>query len=106
MTNFAVSNKCKLKGIIDYEIAKILGHSNFFIPVFYSDITRPLASVDAIKNTDYLEEAKSALIFTVKYLKEQGIDGIDIEEVHKDLKVNINGFYDLQGYKVSIKPKK
>lgn len=49
MTKFATDNKCSLKGIIDYEIAKKRGKKVFYIPVFYSSPTRFFASLDAIK---------------------------------------------------------
>ena len=54
MVNFVAKNKCSMKGIIDFEIAKQRNKKEFYIPVFYSSPLRFLASGDAVFNTDYL----------------------------------------------------
>lgn len=54
MVNFVSKNKCSMKGIIDFEIAKQRNKKEFYIPVFYSSPLRVLASGDAVFNTDYL----------------------------------------------------
>ncbi|MBE0393083.1 hypothetical protein BJQ96_02945 [Flavobacterium sp. PL0002] len=69
MVRFSVENKCSLKGIIDFEIAKKRNKNEVFIPVFYSKINRGWASIDAVYNTDYLDTANSVLSNTKKYIK-------------------------------------
>ena len=71
MTSFAISNKCSLKGIIDYEIAKIRNKKEVSIPVFYSTGIRA-ASIDAVYYSNYLKIAQDALKLTKKYIKQNG----------------------------------
>lgn len=73
MVKFATKNKCSMKGIIDFEIAKKRNKSEVFIPVFYSKINRGFASIDAVYNTDYLDTAKTVLKNTKTYLKESQV---------------------------------
>ncbi|WP_029273521.1 hypothetical protein [Flavobacterium sp. KJJ] len=72
MTNFATDNKCSLKGISDYEIAKKRGKREFYIPVYYSSPKRPMASIDALFYTNYLKSAKQAKEFATKYMMYDG----------------------------------
>ena len=53
MFKFATDNKCSLKGIIDYEIAKKRKKREFYIPVYYSSPKRVAASFEATLLTDY-----------------------------------------------------
>lgn len=72
MTKFATDNKCSLKGIIDYEIAKKRGKNEVYIPVYYSSPTRIIASGDSTYVTNYLRKAKEAKEFTIKYMMYEG----------------------------------
>lgn len=72
MTRFAIINKCSLKGIIDYEIAKIRKQNTIYVPLFYAD-GRILASIDEAIITNYEKVAIDATQYTIKYLTEQGI---------------------------------
>jgi transposase len=109
MTKFATENKCSLKGIIDYEIAKKRGKREFFIPVFYSSPTRLAASGDSIAFTDYLQKAKEAKEFTIKYMMYEGnypipFDGEEITNL-LNLKFSIkteNYFYYTDAYKLKF----
>lgn len=73
MVQFAVENKCSLKGIIDFEIARKRAKNEVFIPIYYSKISRCWASIDAVYNTDYLGTAKSILANTKQYIKNSKI---------------------------------
>ncbi|GAA4153612.1 hypothetical protein GCM10022217_09570 [Chryseobacterium ginsenosidimutans] len=70
MVKFAKENKCSMKGIIDFEIAKFRKKQEVYIPVFYSKPGRILASADAVYNTDYLGNAKAVVENTKKYITE------------------------------------
>jgi hypothetical protein len=93
MTKFATNNKCSLKGIIDYEIAKKRGKKEFYIPVFYSSPTRLFASIDAIRS-NYLESAKKAKEVTIKYMMYDGNypSPLEGEEITNLLNVKFNRF--------------
>jgi len=71
MINFIVRNKCSMKGIIDYEIAKRRNEKVVYVPIYYAN-GKVLAAVDEALS-DYEARAISAVQFTVKYLGEQGI---------------------------------
>lgn len=109
MTNFATENKCSLRGIIDYEIAKKRGRREFYIPVFYSSPTRLAASGDALANTDYLKSAKMAKEFTTKYMMYEGNYPIPLEGEEITSLLNIkfsfvtdNYFYYTNAYKLKF----
>lgn len=73
MTKFVAENKCSLKGIIDYEIAKKKREKReFYIPVFYSSPKRPLASGDSTYVINYLKKVKKArnLLLNIWCIKE------------------------------------
>lgn len=108
MLSFLKKNEDKkpsMKGIIDYEIAKFLGNNHFYIPVYYAD-GRFLASVDAVQ-TDYLQIAQNVKNLSIKYIKEQGIlnESIKIEEIKNWFKpkVNKNGFFVIEAFKITFK---
>lgn len=97
-------NKCSMKGIIDYEIAKKIGKKVFYVPVFFSD-GRELATVDGVFISDYLQVSKDIVSNTKKYLIEQGIseNNIKVEEIKGvQRKININGVFDIEAYKITI----
>lgn len=108
MTKFASDNKCSLKGIIDYEIAKKRGRREFYIPVFYSSPTRIVASFEATLLTDYLQKAKDAKGFTIKYMMSEGSYSIpsEGEEITNLVNVKIsrfgNFFYYSDAYKLKF----
>ncbi len=102
MTRFVSRNKCSMKGIIDFEIAKIRKRKMFYIPVFYSSPKRAMASVDAVFNTDYMNSAENAKDFTSKYMKEQGLNAV-VEEIEGNIKVSFisdDFFYSTQAFKI------
>jgi len=109
MTKFATDNKCSLKGIIDYEIAKKRRKREFYIPVFYSSPNRFFASVDAVKNTDYLKNAKNAKEFATKYMMYEGnypkpLEGEEITDILRvkfSLKTE-NFFYYTNAFKLKF----
>lgn len=70
MVEFAKKIPCSMKGIIDFEIAKLRKKQEVYIPVFYSRMDRILASADTIINTDYLANAKAVVENTKKYILE------------------------------------
>jgi len=84
MTKFIAKNKCSMKGIIDYEIAKFRNQNIFYIPFFYAD-GRILASIDEAAFTNYEKVANDAKDYTIKYLIEQGIlsNRIDISKTNR-----------------------
>ncbi|GAA6765931.1 hypothetical protein AAFH68_18700 [Flavobacterium sp. CGRL1] len=71
MINFIVRNECSMKGIIDYEIAKLRNEKVIYVPIYYAD-GKALATVDEVLN-DYETRAMNVVSYTVKYLGEQGI---------------------------------
>ena len=102
MTQFVSRNKCSMKGIIDFEIAKIRKRKMFYIPVFYSSPKRAMASVDAVFNTDYMSSAENAKDFTSKYMKEKGLNPV-VEEIEGNIKVSFisdDFFYSTQAFKI------
>lgn len=102
MVQFATTNTCSLKGIIDYEIAKKRGDAFFYIPVFYSTASRPAASYDAVFNTNYLKVAKDALESTKKYLNSKNIK-FKVIEINGTTKYNLpEGYFTLQAYKIEL----
>lgn len=109
MVNFLARNinkKPSMKGIIDYEIAKFLGKKEIYIPVYYANSPRILASIDGIK-TNYLQIAKNVLELTKKYIVEQGVpsNNIMVEEINNWInpKINIGGFYVTEAFKILLK---
>ncbi len=98
--------KPSMKGIIDYEIAKFLGKKEIYIPVYYANSPRILASVDGIK-TNYLQIAKNVLELTKKYIVEQGVpsNNIMVEEINNWInpKINRGGFYVTEAFKIILK---
>lgn len=66
MTKFATKNKCSLKGIIDFEIARQRYKKIFYIPVYYSSPTRLLATGDELKSK-YISDAEDSKNKTVEY---------------------------------------
>ncbi|WP_343697487.1 fibronectin type III domain-containing protein [Flavobacterium sp.] len=107
MTRFVSKNKCSMKGIIDYEISRKLNKKVFYIPVFYSEPQRVLASGDAIFKTNYLKVAEDIVKNTSKYLIEQGIlqKNIKVEEIDNwfNPKINIEGVFVTEAFKITIK---
>lgn len=102
MVEFATANKCSLKGIIDYEIAKEREVNHFYIPVFYSKFNRLAASYDAVYNTNYLQVAKDARKFTEAYLTQKNIK-FTVQEINGNEKYNsAEGYFTLSGYKFII----
>jgi hypothetical protein len=106
MARFASKQKCSLKGIIDYEITKKLNKKTVYVPVFYSESIRVLASGDAIIMTNYLQTAKDIVENTKKYLIEQGIsaNNIKIEEIDNwfNPKINGGGVFVTEAFKITI----
>lgn len=106
MTNFAVANTCSLKGIIDYEIAKKMQKTKFYVPVLYSNPTRIAASYDAIINTDYYQTALDVVDKTKLYISKDGIyKKLDITPI-KDMNVKYNsktGFFRTAAFEINLK---
>ncbi|ANF49896.1 hypothetical protein A0O34_04845 [Chryseobacterium glaciei] len=103
MVEFAKNNKCSMKGIIDFEIAKIRKKQEVYIPVFYSRMDRILASADAIVNTDYLANAYAVVENTKKYIKENNMiilnDGKEVHHGNIKIHKKPNGnFYEFEKY--------
>lgn len=69
MTGFATKNKCSLKGIIDFEIARQRHKRMFYIPVYYSSPSRIGATLDELKS-NYISDAEKAKNKTVEYMLE------------------------------------
>ncbi|WP_343617805.1 fibronectin type III domain-containing protein [Flavobacterium sp.] len=84
MTRFVVKNKCSMKGIIDYEIAKLRNENVVYIPIFFAN-GRFLASLDEGAFNNYKEIAIKVKEYTIKYLIEQGIPSnkIDVSETNR-----------------------
>ena len=101
MVKFSVNNKCKLKGVIDFEIAKRKGEKVFYVPVFYAK-ARFFADMDAVFITNYLDEAKKAKEFTLKYMKELGITNVQVKEITGPWKFNNNEVFDLLAYEIKF----
>ena len=107
MINFAKleSNKCSLKGIIDYEIAKKKGVTKFYIPVFYSKPSRIAASYDALINSDYYNIALDVVEKKKLYIAQDGIYKKVTIKVIKDLNVKFNfktGFFRTVAFEVNL----
>ncbi|WP_456312379.1 hypothetical protein [Pseudomonas shirazensis] len=108
MTKFATANKCSLKGIIDYEIAKKRGKREVYIPVYYSSPNRIIATGDAAFMSDYLQKAKDAKEFTTKYMMYDGNYPLPLEgeEITNLLHLKIsrfgNFFYYTDAYKLKF----
>ncbi len=106
MTNFAVSNKCTLKGIIDYEIAKKIKKEKFYVPVLYSNPNRIAASFDAVKNTDYYQTAIEIVDKTKSYISKDGIYKKIVVNPIKDMSVKFNiktGFFRTAAFEIILK---
>ncbi|WP_423147394.1 fibronectin type III domain-containing protein [Rubrolithibacter danxiaensis] len=80
MVDFGNKNDCKLKGIIDYEIAIRRNAEYVTIPVYYPAENHLVAVFDADKN-DYLTEAKEVVKATVKYIRSVGISESNIKVI-------------------------
>jgi hypothetical protein len=102
----ALAIRSSQRGVIDYEIAKKLNKKIVYVPVFYSEIIRVLASGDAVLNTNYLKIAKDIVDNTKKYLMEQGIsaDNIKVEEIDNwfNPKINRGGVFVTEAFKITI----
>lgn len=109
MTKFATDNKCSLKGIIDYEIAKKRGKKEFYIPVFYSSPTRFFASGDAVAKSDYLQGAKDAKTLTISYMImddnwPKPLDGKEVKTELLDFRFTFkthNWFFNTKAFKIN-----
>lgn len=106
MTSFAVVNRCSLKGIIDYEIAKKMKKTKFYVPVLYSNPSRIPASFDAVKNTDYYQTALDVVDKTKLYISKDGIyKNITVNPI-KDMNVKYNvktGFFRTAAFEINLK---
>ena len=102
MITFIKIEECSMKGIIDYEIAKLRGKKVLYIPVFYSSPTRIFASFDAFLNSDYYISALNTLKFTKKYILQDEKTIIKEETVrNNDVKVNLSsGFFNTIAFKI------
>jgi hypothetical protein len=92
MINFVIRNKCSMKGIIDFEISKKLNKNEIYIPVYYAEANRVLASIDELKS-DYFQIAKDVCEKTKEYMIEQKINKgkIKVIEIHeKKIKVSVS----------------
>ncbi|MDR7211930.1 fibronectin type III domain-containing protein [Flavobacterium piscis] len=106
MTNFAVSNKCSLKGIIDYEIAKKMKKVKFYVPVLYSNPSRIAASFDAVKNTDYYQTALDVVDKTKLYISKDGVYRNIVVNPIKDMNIKFNmntGFFRTAAFEINLK---
>ena len=106
MTSFAVSNKCSLKGIIDFEIAKKMKKTKFYVPVLYSNPNRIAASYDAVKNTDYYQTALDIVDKTKSYIFKDGIYKKIVIYPVKDMSVKFNiktGFFRTAAFEITLK---
>lgn len=105
MTSFATANTCPLKGIIDYEIAKKMKKTKFYIPVLYSTY-RIAAGYDAVKNTDYYQTALDVVEKTKLYIAKDAIyTNVKVVPI-KDLNVKFNlktGFFRTAAFEVNLK---
>lgn len=109
MTKFATDNKCSLKGIIDYEIAKKRGKREFYIPVFYSSPTRFFASGDSVLKSDYLQGAKEAKTLTISYMImddnwPRPLDGVKVKTDLLDFRFTFkthNWFFNTKAFKIN-----
>ena len=102
MVNFVKLNKCSMRGIIDYEIAKKRDVNYIFVPVFYSNPWRVAASIDALINTNYYSEALKSTKLTVQYIRQ---DGRICEEPEAQRTWNIKfsikeGFFNTEAFKL------
>lgn len=82
MINFIIRNKCSMKGIIDYEIAKLRNEKVVYVPIYYAN-GKILAAVDEALS-DYETRAVNVVAYTVKYLGEQGIPPSRIKVTRTD----------------------
>ncbi len=96
MTKFAKENKCSMKVIIDFEIARQRHKRVFYIPVYYSSPIRIGATLDELKS-NYISDAEKSKNRTVEYML-QTYNFPIVEEVNtlKRLKFTFqsNGFID------------
>lgn len=103
MVKFATDNKCSMKGIIDYEIAKKRKKLEVIIPVFYSDINRFFGGYDALFNSDYYNTAIEVVNKTKKYILEDSKKIILVVKVKGDPKINFStGFFDTLAFKIKF----
>lgn len=70
MVKFATKNKCPLKGIIDFEIARQRHKRVFYIPIYYSSPNRIVASGDEFFVGNYISDAEKAKNRTIEYMLE------------------------------------
>jgi hypothetical protein len=106
MTDFAISNKCSLKGIIDYEIAKKMKKTKFYVPVLYSNPYRIAASFDAIQNSDYYQTALDVVDLTKLYISKDGIYTNVLVNPIKDMNIKFNtktGFFRTAAFEINLK---
>lgn len=103
MVNFASVNKCTMKGIIDYEIAKKRNKKEVVIPVFYSNPNRFFASLDAVTNSDYYNTATEVVTNTKKYIISENKKVILVDKIKGSSKVNFStGFFNTLAYKIKF----
>ena len=103
MLGYASKNKSKLKGIIDYEIAKKLNKNYFIVPVFYAgDLF--FANIDKLLFTDYMKEAKDAKDNALKYIQSISPNAkIEVIEIKGNMNLNSSCFYNTLAYKIYFK---
>ncbi|GEM55843.1 hypothetical protein B0A58_15145 [Flavobacterium branchiophilum NBRC 15030 = ATCC 35035] len=103
MVKFATENKCTMKGIIDYEIAKKRNKKEVIIPVFYSNPDRFFASIDAVKNSDYYKTATEVVDNTKKYITLDSKNVVLVDKVKGSPKVNFStGFFNTLAFKIKF----
>jgi hypothetical protein len=102
MVSFVKLNKCSMRGIIDYEIAKKRHANHIFVPVFYSNPWRVSASIDATINTNYYAEALKSAKFTLDYIRKDGriCEGFEAQRTW-NIKFSIKeGFFNTKAFKL------
>lgn len=105
-TRFVSKNQCSIKGIIDYEIAKKMKKTKFYVPVLYSNSSRIAASFDAVKNTDYYQTALDVVDKTKLYISKDGIYKNTVVNPIKDMNVKYNvktGFFRTAAFEINLK---
>ncbi|ELY2018431.1 hypothetical protein SL053_002358 [Flavobacterium psychrophilum] len=103
MLKFATDNKCSMKGIIDYEIAKKRNKKEVSIPVFYSKPKRFFASIDAVINSDYYNTATEVTDNVKKYIILDNKKITLIEVIKGNPKLNFStGFFNTLAFKMKF----
>lgn len=80
------------------------GKRVFYIPVFYSSPIRLFATVDSTFNTNYLNSAKKAKEFTIKYMMYEGNYPSPLagEEITNLLNIKVSFFKDNYFYYTDV----